>query len=172
MTEKSRRIYRFIAQIAAIIILVVVDRLIKNAVYSSLPEKGTVEFIPGFLGFLYAENTGAAFSMFSSSTAALTILTSILIFAGLIALFAVKKKPLIYDICVPLIIAGGAGNQLDRLTRGYVIDYIKTLFMDFPIFNFADCLITCSCIAVIVYLIYDIIRDSSKKKNADGENND
>lgn len=171
MTEKSRRIIRFCVQMAAIAVLVLIDFLIKNAVYKKLPGEGTVELIPGFLGLYYAENTGAAFSLFNSSTAALTVVTGALILAGIIMLIAVKNKPLIYDICVPLIIAGGAGNQLDRLTRGFVVDYIKTLFIDFPIFNFADCLITCSCIAVIVYLIYDIIKDSSKKK-ADGEKND
>ncbi|MCH5197415.1 MAG: signal peptidase II [Oscillospiraceae bacterium] len=171
MTEKGRRISRSLIQLAGIIVLTVVDRLIKNAVYVSLPDRGTIEVIPGFLGLSYAENTGAAFSLFSSSTTVLSVITGVLILAGLAILFAVKNKPLIYDICIPLIIAGGAGNQLDRLTRGFVIDYIKTLFIDFPIFNFADCLITCSCIAVIVYLIYDIIRDSSKK-TADGEKND
>jgi len=152
-------------------LLVLIDRIIKNAVYKSLSGGGTKTLIPGVIGLSYAENTGAAFSLFSSSTAALSIATGILIGVGLAALIAIQKKPLIYDICVPLIIAGGAGNQLDRLTRGYVIDYIKTLFMDFPIFNFADCLITCSCFAIIIYLIYDIIKDSSKKKNP-GETGD
>ena len=56
------------------------------------------------------------------------------------------------------------GNLLDRLTRGYVIDYIMTLFIDFPIFNFADILITCSCGAVIVYLIYEMIKDAKREK--------
>ena len=51
----------------------------------------------------------------------------------------------------------------DRIARGYVIDYIHTLFIDFPIFNFADCLITCACFAVIIYLIFDLVRDRKKE---------
>lgn len=163
MTENRKRWIRFALQLAGIALLVWADHALKLLVEQKLKGAGTFVLIKGFLGFTYAENTGAAFSLFSSSTMALSIVTGVALAGGLLALALIKKKPLIYDICVPLILAGGAGNQLDRLTRGYVIDYIQTLFMDFPIFNFADCLITCSCFAVIAYLIYDIVRDAKNK---------
>ena len=74
-----------------------------------------------------------------------------------------------YDICIPLLIAGGLGNLIDRIALGYVIDYIQVLCVDFPIFNFADCLVTCSAIALIVYLIYDLIADMRREKKAKSE---
>ena len=151
MTENKKRWLRFGIQMAAIAVLIAVDAFLKKVAEARLMGKGT----------------GAAFSMFSSSTAMLTVFTGIALLGGVIALALIKKKPLIYDICVPLIIAGGAGNQLDRLTRGYVIDYIHTLFIDFPIFNFADCLITCACFAVMIYLIFDLIRDRKKPPKED-----
>ena len=172
MTDNKKRWIRFALQILGIAVLIGVDQLLKNLVEQKLKGNGVKALIPGFLGLAYAENTGAAFSLFTSSTTALTVVTGIALLGGLIALAAIKKKPLIYEICVPLIIAGGAGNQLDRLTRGYVVDYIMTLFVDFPIFNFADCLITCACFAVIFYLIYEIIRDGKKKQPAEGAQND
>ena len=165
MSENQKRWIRFFVQIAAITALICIDRFLKALVDVRLKGQGTVVLIKGVLGLTYAENTGAAFSLFSNGTAALTVITGIALFAGLLALALVKKKPLIYDICIPLIIAGGAGNQIDRLTRGYVIDYIRTLFIDFPVFNFADCLITCACFAVIVWLIVGIVRDSKKEKS-------
>ncbi len=157
---------------AAIAALVCADILFKRLAESRLTEGETVPVLKNVLGLTLVRNTGAAFSLFSSSTAALTVVTGVAIVLGVFALAVIPKKPLIYDICVPLIIAGGAGNQLDRMTRGYVIDYIQTLFMDFPIFNFADCLITCACFAVIIYLIYEIVTDGKKKSVAKETPND
>ena len=170
MTDKKKQAIRCAAQFAGIALLILIDYLIKEAAYAKLKNRETVTLIPGVLGLSYTENTGAAFNLFASSTTALSIVTGVVLLGGLIALFLIKKKPLIYDICVPLIIAGGAGNQLDRMTRGYVIDYIRTLFVEFPIFNFADCLITCACFVVMGYLIYDIFRDfKNDKKKASPE---
>ena len=148
---------------AAIAVLVCADILFKRLAESRLTEGETVTVLKNVLGLTLVRNTGAAFSLFSSSTTALTVVTGIAIVLGVFALAIIRKKPLIYDICVPLIIAGGVGNQVDRLTRGYVIDYIRTLFVEFPVFNFADCLITCACFAVMIYLVADIIRDGKKK---------
>ena len=172
MTENKKRWIRFSLQMLAVAALIGIDYLLKLLAEQTLKGNGTKVLIPGFLGLCYAQNTGAAFSLFAASTTVLTVVTGIALLGGIIALALVKKKPLIYDICIPLIIAGGAGNQLDRLTRGYVIDYIRTLFMDFPIFNFADCLITCACFAVIIYLLYEIVRDSKKKTPAEGDPHD
>ena len=51
------------------------------------------------------------------------------------------------------IYGGGLGNMIDRLRLGYVVDMIETEFMAFPVFNVADCFITCGCIALIASLI-------------------
>ena len=96
----------------------------------------------------------------------LSVVTGVILVAVFVALTLIPKKARIYDVLVPLIIAGGAGNLVDRIRQGYVIDYIQTLFIDFPIFNFADCLITCACFAVIIYLICEIITDGRKKTAA------
>ncbi len=169
MSDNRKRWIRFAVQVSGIALLVCIDQLLKQLAERRLAGKGTFVLIKGFLGFTYARNTGAAFSLFSASTAALTVITGVALVGGLVALALIKKKPLIYEICIPLILAGGTGNQLDRLTRGYVVDYIQTLFIDFPIFNFADCLITCACFSVIFYLIYDMIRDARKKPAAEAE---
>lgn len=164
MKNTTKRIIGFVLQLASVGVLVLIDRLIKNVAAEKLIGGGTVVLIKGVLGLTYAENTGAAFSMFNTSTNVLSVVTGVVMAVGLVLLFVIKNKPKIYDICIPLIIAGGMGNLLDRLTRGYVIDYIRTLFIDFPIFNFADILITCACFAIIIYLIYEMVTDSRKAK--------
>ena len=55
---------------------------------------------------------------------------------------------------IAAIYGGGLGNMIDRLRLGYVVDMIETQFMDFPVFNLADCFITCGCILLIVHLAF------------------
>ena len=54
--------------------------------------------------------------------------------------------------CIAAIYGGGLGNMIDRLRLGYVVDMIETQFIKFPIFNVADCFITCGCFALMVSL--------------------
>lgn len=151
-------------QLGSIPVLAALDQLLKYIVVQKLMPVGSVTAIPGFLAWTYAENTGAAFSMFSGSTVMLTVFTSLALAGGIVYLCVSKERPLLFDICLPLVLAGGAGNLLDRLTRGYVVDYIQVLFVRFPVFNFADCLVTCGAITLLVYLFYDLLRDLSRNK--------
>jgi signal peptidase II len=55
--------------------------------------------------------------------------------------------------CIFAIYGGGLGNMIDRFRLGYVVDMIETTFMEFPVFNVADCFITCGCILMMAHLI-------------------
>ena len=55
---------------------------------------------------------------------------------------------------IAAVYAGGLGNTIDRVRLGYVVDMIETQFVEFPVFNIADCFITCGCIFLIVHLIF------------------
>lgn len=169
MKINKKNVQRIFIQLIGIAALVFIDYLTKEAAIKYLKGNGTFVLIKGVYGLTYAENTGAAFSMFSSSTDMLSLFTGIAITAVLIYIIFFKK-PLVYDICLPFIVAGGLGNLIDRMTRGYVVDYLHTLFVNFPIYNFADCLITCSAVALIIYLLYEIVRDTKKEKNKEQEN--
>ncbi len=153
-------------QMISVVLLAAIDQLIKYAVLENLKPLGSVKVIDGFLAWTYAENTGAAFSIFTGNTVFLSVFTAVAILAGCGYLVFSNKHHVMYDICIPLLIAGGLGNLIDRIALGFVVDYIQVLFVDFPIFNFADCLVTCSAIALIVYLIYDLIADMRREKTA------
>ena len=56
--------------------------------------------------------------------------------------------------CIAAVYAGGLGNMIDRLRLGYVVDMIEVEFISFPVFNVADCFITCGCILLMVHLIF------------------
>ena len=134
-----------------IALLVAIDQIIKLLVLEHLKPMGSLTLIDGFIQLNYAENTGAAFGSFSGKTTFLSIFTLAIIILGLIYLFVKKRKVDVEYICISLIISGGLGNLVDRIFRGYVVDYISINIFGyhFPIFNFAD-----MCIVISVILIF------------------
>lgn len=151
--------------LVVIAVLTVIDQVTKYIAVNTVKINGPYEFLFGLFQFRYVENTGAAFSSFSDNTTLLTVLTVIILSACLVLLLSKKIKPLFVNICLVLVIAGGTGNVIDRILYGYVVDFIEPLFIDFAVFNFADCCITVGAFMLIGYEIYGLISD--KKKKAD-----
>ena len=158
--SKKTRILSF----AAVILLLVTDQLIKYAVDLNLKGKPAVVVIKNILQFNYLENDGAMLGMMGGKTALMTVLAVICVIVMVAVVFTGIIKDRVDYWCVLLMISGGLGNIVDRIFRGYVIDYIEVLFIDFYIFNFADCLITVAAFVLIFYQIYLIFRDSKKDK--------
>ena len=107
--------------------------------------------IDGQVGFYYAENYGIAFSIPFSGP--LLIVTNLIIIASLLY-YIFKYLDLRNDsvmIASSLLIGGAAGNMLDRLTRGYVVDFIA--IGRFPVFNIADVALTVSAFLLIWHLL-------------------
>ncbi len=168
---KNKRYIVFSVQIVSAVVLALIDQWFKKLAVEYLMGKEDIVLIKNFIGLSYAENTGAAFSAFSDSTMLLSVITLILLLGGVVFLFLGKIKGKILNTCAVLILAGGAGNLIDRFAQGYVVDYIKTLFIDFPIFNFADILVVVGCFVICGYLIYDIIREEKQKKKEKEDGN-
>lgn len=145
--------------------LTAVDQIIKYFAEKGLTTAGEVVVIDKFLSWDYTQNTGAAFGSFSQSTVLLSVITGIVILAGIIAIIMKKIKGKYLLTVSTIIIAGGLGNLIDRIAKGYVVDFIKVLFIDFPVFNFADILVTCGAFMLIGYLIWDTYREYKKKKS-------
>ena len=105
----------------------------------------------GLLEFNYTENTGIAFNIGIGNVFTIGIINILVL--GLIVIFIVKSKNNL-RVLIPLflILSGGISNLIDRIFRGYVIDFIDIL--DFPNFNLADISITIG----IILLIYIIIK--------------
>ena len=133
--------------------IVAADQITKYLTVVNIALHQDVEFIPGFLGFTYVQNTGAAFSSFEGQQWLFAVI--FLVFTAAI-LFEYFKKPLPFTKferwCIAAIYGGGLGTMIDRVRLGYVVDMIETKFIDFPVFNVADCFITCGCIAMVISL--------------------
>ena len=134
---------------------VALDQFTKYLVVKNIPLHGFKNAIDGLFHLTYVQNTGAAFSSFEGMRW-LFILIFALFTAFLIWEFTKKSwgfSPLERWFLVA-VYAGGLGNMIDRVRLGFVVDMIDLDFMDFPVFNIADCFITCGCIALIVHLIF------------------
>lgn len=153
----------------AVILLLVTDQAIKYIVDLKLKGRPAVVVIKNVLQFNYLENDGAMMGFMDGKTAVMTVLAVMCVIAMVAVIFSgVIKDPVDY-CCVLLMISGGLGNIVDRVFRGYVIDYIEVLFVDFYIFNFADCLITVAAFLLIFYQIYLIYRDTKTKKAGESQ---
>lgn len=135
--------------------IVAVDQITKFLTVAHIGLYQHVEMLPGVLGLTYVQNTGAAFSSFEGMQWLFAVI--FLIFTGLILWEYFKKTQPFTRLerwCIAAIYGGGLGNMIDRLRYGYVVDMIKTEFMEFPVFNVADCFITCGCIMLLVHLVF------------------
>lgn len=134
--------------------VVALDQLAKLLVIANIGSTDCIHVIPGLFDFVYVKNTGAAFSILSNSTVALSVI-SVMFCIG-VAWYWYVKKPNKRLLCtsLTLLFAGALGNAIDRIFRGFVVDFISTSFMTFPVFNVADIAITCGAALLIVYLLF------------------
>ena len=131
----------------------------------AMAAKPRFEVLPGIFGVRYAQNTGAAFSMFSSSPWLVNVISIVLVIAITAFLVTDKKLDRWTRLGLWLVAAGGLGNIYDRLAYGYVVDMIEVLFMDFAIFNVAD---ICVCCGAFLAAAAIIISDKKQKKTTEG----
>ena len=148
-------------------VLILFDQVIKLCVENSMNLNDSVVVVPGMLRITYLQNRGAAFSIMSGQTLFLIIIALIIISALVGFIIKKKIKDLIYLISITMIISGGVGNLIDRAFRGYVVDYLDTIFWpmeDFAVFNFADCLVVVGCLMFISKIIFnEFICDKCQK---------
>lgn len=138
-----------------VVIAAVLDQLSKLWVVNNIPLYGEIPVLDGIFHLTYAQNTGAAWSMLSGMR--WLFLGIFLVFTlGIVWEFSKKRWPFTtFDRwCIAVVYAGGLGNIIDRIRLGYVVDMIEVEFINFPVFNLADCCITCGCIALIVHLVF------------------
>ena len=148
-----------ILELILLIALLGVDLISKHIVSSAL-SGGSKVIIPDILTFVYSENYGASFGIFSgkpylilaiSITASVAILAYLLIF---------KRTHKFLRLSLIAILSGALGNILDRIIYGYVRDFIDYTFLttwfniNFAICNVADIFLTVGAIMLIVYVIF------------------
>ena len=147
--------------------IVVFDQITKIAVQNYFENLGetSAPFIPGFMRLTYVHNTGMAFSFFSGAAWLLAVFSAAMAAVVIYILFkyASKFNSKLFDLALCFLAGGAIGNLIDRITRGYVIDMMDFEFVDFAIFNVADCFVTFGAVFLAVFVIW--FWDKAKDKN-------
>ncbi|MGE3956745.1 MAG: signal peptidase II [Vicinamibacterales bacterium] len=150
------------------LLIVVLDQVSKWLVRTRVPLHGSVEVIPNFLDITHVRNTGAAFGFLNAvdfpgktiviATVAICALVGVAIYAGTLA-----REQLMARLGMALIIGGAAGNLLDRIFVGSVVDFVDAYWGSFHFwaFNVADSAITVG----VVFMILDMIVASTHASN-------
>ena len=147
--------------------IVAADQITKYLTVANIPLGGEEEVLPGVVGLTYVKNFGAAFSSFQGMQWLFAVIFLVFTVA---VVWEYRKKAMPFTTferwCIVAIYGGGLGNMIDRVRLGFVVDMIETQFVQFPVFNVADCFITCGCVALIAHLVLcnrDFWKEEKKK---------
>ena len=147
-----------IAIIYLSILLFIVDQISKIITVKLIEINKGIEIIKNLFYLTYTHNTGAAFSILTGQRILLILIATIILIILFNYIRKNKVKEKIDILAFSLIIGGSFGNLIDRIVRGYVVDFLdfKIFGYNFPIFNLADTFIV---IGVFLLLITTIRKE-------------
>ncbi len=154
-------------------LLVLADQEVKLWVRTHMALGEVRPFLPHFIELRYVENTGGAFSILNDATWLLTLLSAAVTVALVLALWKDWFTTNAFSrLCVTLVLAGAAGNLIDRAWRGRVTDMFNFTFMRFGIFNVADICVVCGVIGYALYVLCAQARDARRGGKQDETDTD
>lgn len=134
--------------------LTLLDQGTKLLALTYLKDRGDIPLIKGVLELKYLENRGMAFGMLQGKIPVFVILC--LLFFAAFLYFYIKIPKTVYYMPLMIIgffmISGALGNFIDRVFRGFVVDFIYISLIDFPVFNIADIYVVCSGILLVLFV--------------------
>lgn len=150
---------------AIVLVLIGCDQLLKHWVIHHLALGESTPFLPGFLQLTRVHNYGAAWSSLSGKTIPLIVVTALLMAAVVYLLVRhIVRHPLGIAAAL-LILGGGIGNIIDRISHRYVVDMFDLLLFDYPVFNLADCFVVTGVILGAVYYLWFYEKYDVRKKD-------
>ena len=158
VSEKTAKHYitAFIIALAGVIL----DQLSKYMAVHFLQGTDGIDLIPGVFRLTYLENRGAAFGLLQGQQAVFLVIAIAVMAAAVYGVWRMppERKYIPLYLCAVGLVSGAAGNMIDRLAQGYVVDFFYFCLIDFPVFNVADCYVTLS-VAVLALTILFYYRD-------------
>ncbi len=138
------------------IAVILLDIITKQLAVAKLMPIGSVSVIDGILNFTYVENTGMAFGALKDARWVFITVSAVMIAVIAVLIYKFHSKSTLFDVLLGLILGGGIGNMIDRISLGYVIDFIDFCAFDFWkwVFNVADAAITVGTVLLVVYLLF------------------
>lgn len=147
MPRGRRKKRKIIFSFAVIVFIIFLDQIVKNIVEENLISSETIPLIKNFLHITYVKNTGILFGLLKGYNFAFIVISLItILFIFLFFLFVESK--FYTQISLLLISAGAISNLIDRIIRGYIVDFIDLRV--WPVFNIADICITIGTVIIVL----------------------
>ncbi len=158
-----------IISVALMVVGVALDQISKYLVVINMELYESVDVIPGIFRFTYIQNRGAAFGSMADNRWLFMVLSTVAIVAILVYLFWKRPSNKLVLASIILIVSGGIGNMIDRISLGYVIDFLD--FCAFPnlwmwVFNVADAFVCIGAGLLALWMILDTVREYKAEKAA------
>lgn len=153
--NKKNGLKNYVMAVILVIVAVLIDQYTKYLAVTHLKDGPAFVLIDNVFELNYLENRGAAFGLLQNRQI-FFVCVAILIFAFILYCYVQIPKTGRYlplRLCGIFIVAGAAGNLIDRIRLGYVVDFFYFRLIDFPVFNVADIYVTVS-FAVLLILIF------------------
>ena len=140
--------------VAGIIVsLIVLDQLVKAYVVQNIALGEIKSWIPNLVSLTYLQNRGAAFSMLQDQQWFFAVITLVVMAGAIWYLHKHIEDSLWIVFGLILIIAGGLGNFIDRISQGFVVDMFHLDFVNFAIFNVADSYLTVGVVVLLLAML-------------------
>jgi len=141
---------KIIVMCAAVFLVILIDQLTKYLVAINFQLNQSIPVIMNILDFTYIHNFGAGFGIFQNQLPFLIIFSLLTI--GIILFYYKKINTTYLQLFISVFLGAAVSNLIDRIRLGYIVDFID--FKIWPVFNFADSMLTISSICLICYLIF------------------
>ena len=137
-----------------IILGIVLDQVVKIVIVKNIKLSGQKPVLKGLLSLTHLRNNGAAWSILEGQQW-FFVLTTVIVLAVAIWFWLKNLSKNWYAIGLTLIISGALGNFIDRVRQGYVVDMFQLDFINFPIFNVADILLSIGFVVLFIGILIE-----------------
>lgn len=169
----KQNLKHYVYALAGVVLLVFADQYTKLLAIDRLKGKESFVIFKGIFELQYLENRGMAFGFMQNQRIFFVIMTVIVFFviAYFYALTPITRRFLPLRLCMIFLTAGAFGNFIDRLLKGYVVDFFYFSLINFPIFNVADIYVTVTFFVLILLIFFyykeeDLMVYSREYRNA------
>ena len=133
--------------------LIVLDQVVKAYVVQNIALGEVKSWIPNLVSLTYLQNRGAAFSILQDQQLLFAVITLVVVVGAIWYLHKHMEDSFWMVLGLTLIIAGGLGNFIDRISQGFVVDMFHLDFINFAIFNVADSYLTVGVVVLLLAML-------------------
>ncbi len=152
------RLLNLLSLVIANTVLVFIDQYTKMLAVSYLKNNNPFVILEGVFELLYSENRGAAFGMLQGRQSFFFLISIVVVGGAVFAMWCMpgwaNKRYHWLKFCTIMIASGAIGNMIDRVSQGYVVDFLYFKLIDFPIFNVADIYVTTATFILLLVLCF------------------